>query len=159
MSHVIRACVASGSEGSDDYPYVMNDGLLPQTFANLIRTSREAKGWSQDQLAQAAADEHGEHVSVSTISRWERGQAGRPEPAHVRTVCKALGIDPRRAAVSLGYLTAEEVSDVPPPPDPEIEEVLQLLPEVSADERRHWIQYLKYLKERRELQKRGKNVG
>jgi transcriptional regulator with XRE-family HTH domain len=129
----------------------MNDGALPQTFADLIRTAREAKGWSQEQLEQATIDDGGQHVSVSTISRWERGQAGRPEPSHVRLVCRALGIDPRRAAVSLGYLTAEEVaSPMPPVIDPQVQQVLDMLedPALPLGERQQWIDYLKFLYDR-----------
>jgi hypothetical protein len=44
------------------------------------------------------------------VTRWEAGDARRPDPEQVRAVCLALGIDPRQAAVALGYLTAEEIA-------------------------------------------------
>ena len=138
--------MAGRKAGVNHYDYVMNDGA--QTFANLIRTAREAKGWSQEQLEQATGT-GGAHVSVSTISRWERGQAGRPEPEHVRKVCKALGIDPRRAAVALGYLTEDEIGP-PLPLDPKVKAVLDMIedPALPAAEREQWIGYLKYLYDR-----------
>ena len=148
MSHVTRSYAAERLIRPSRYAHVMNDAVRPETFANLIRGAREAKGWSQEQLELATRGIAGEHVSVSTISRWERGQAGRPEPEHVRKVCKALGIDPRRAAVALGYLTQEEVeprrgAELPA----DIEEVLTILedPKLPQDDRNKWIDYLKYL--------------
>lgn len=130
------------------YDYVMNDGVSSQSFADLIRTAREARGWSQEQLELATNDGHGGHVSVSTISRWERGQAGRPEPTHVRMVCKALGIDPRRAAISLGYLTHEEVYGPQEDGIPEeLRKILDILqdPAVPEAQKEEWKRYLLYL--------------
>lgn len=153
MSHVSRSFAAYYPTGPSLYHHVMNDGA---SFANLIRTARETKGWSQQDLEEATG------VSVSTISRWERGQAGRPEPEHVRAVCAALSVDPRRAAVSLGYLTAEEAgftTPTGPPIDPEIEDVLQLLPRIPADRRAEWIHHLRYLVERQEQRSQGKNAS
>ncbi len=147
MSLVSRSHTPSTQPLADRYAHVMSD-VPAQTFADLIRTAREDKGWNQEQLAQATRGPDGEHVSVSTISRWERGQAGRPEPSHVRMVCKALGIDPRRAAVALGYLTAEEV-DQPRPAtlDPEVEHALAMLEDgtLTREQRQQWIAYLKWM--------------
>lgn len=159
MRRVTRAHAAGEPTIVSQYPHVMSDVALPQTFADLIRTAREAKGWTQEQLEAATADNDGAHVSISTISRWERGLADRPDPEHVRRICAALGVDPRRAAVALGYLTAEEVEPGAALLDPEIEEVLRILPDVPEDERRKWIQYLKYLQQLHNQQKRGQKAG
>jgi transcriptional regulator with XRE-family HTH domain len=135
--------------GGIHYARVMGDAETGTSFADLIRTARESRGWTQDDLERATAA-IGEHVSRSTISRWERGQADRPEPAHVRSVCKVLGIDPRRAAVSLGYLTQEEISSTYSPLGQELEEVLSALqdPRLPAEDRAAWINYLRYLQDR-----------
>jgi transcriptional regulator with XRE-family HTH domain len=132
---------------AEPYSCAMSDASQEWDFAALIRDGRRRKGWSQDDLEAESG------VSRSTLSRWERGISDRPEPPHVRAVCLALGIDPRRAAVALGYLTPEEVR--PPagrPLDPEIAEVLDLLqdPSVPVDEKREWIKYLRYLRQRRQ---------
>jgi len=123
----------------------MSDASADQSFADLISTGRRAKRWSQEDLERESG------VSRSTLSRWERGLADRPEPEHVRAVCRVLGIDPRRAAVALGYLTAEEVeSPARSLLHPDIEEVLAMLedPKLPADDRAKWIDYLKYLYQR-----------
>lgn len=124
------------------YSCVMADA--PSTFAELIANGRRRKNWSQEDLETHSG------VSRSTISRWERGLADKPEPEHVRAVCAALGVDPRRAAVSLGYLTSEEIAGSTPLLDPAVEEVLDILqdPAVSEDEKTSWIGYLKYLRDK-----------
>jgi transcriptional regulator with XRE-family HTH domain len=127
-----------------------NDNPRGEAFANLIREARRAKNWTQDKLV----DESG--VSRSTILRWESGDASRPDPDQVRAVCLALGIDPRRAAVALGYLTPEEIA----PPgggtgrqslSDEEREILTILrdPQVPSAEKAPLVEYLRFLGERR----------
>lgn len=122
-------------------PYDCNMADAQPVFGDLIRTKREAKNWSQDDLANASG------VSRGTISRWELGQADSPKPAHVRAVCKALGIDPRQAAVALGILTADEIETTTRTLDPAVERALDILedPALPADQREHWIAYLAYM--------------
>lgn len=126
------------------YSGVMPDASPVPLFAELISQGRRRKNWSQEDLETASG------VSRSTISRWERGLADKPEPAHVRAVCAALGIDPRRAAIALGYLTEAEVAGTGVHLEPQIEEVLRMLedPSVSATDKQAWIEYLKYLYQR-----------
>jgi transcriptional regulator with XRE-family HTH domain len=122
----------------------MSDAPQGPTFAELISAGRRRKGWSQDDLEAAS------EVSRSTLSRWERGLAGNPEPAHVRAVCAALDIDPLKAAVALGYLTAKEVDGPIQPINPELEDIFELLqdPALSATDRQAWIDYLHFLRDR-----------
>jgi transcriptional regulator with XRE-family HTH domain len=111
---------------------------------------------SQDALAEQSG------LNRSTVIRWESGDASRPEPDQVRAVCKILGIDPRQAAVALGYLTPE---DLGPPDtqgrqlDPSIVKVIEILedPTVPAADKQPWIDYLLYLqaKARNERQAAG----
>jgi transcriptional regulator with XRE-family HTH domain len=121
-------------------PYDCNMGDARPVFADLIADARRAKGMSQEDLEAASG------VSRGTLSRWERGVGDRPEPENVRAVCAVLGIDPRWAAVSLGYLTAAEVEG-PGLLRPEVEQVLAMLedPTLPAEDRDKWIDYLKFL--------------
>ncbi len=123
------------------YLCVMPDATGVPAFADLIANARKAKGWSQEELETASG------VSRSTLSRWERGLADRPEPEHVRAVCAALGIDPRQAAVSLGLLTVDEIQPSRPLP-PELDQVIDIIEnrEVPADDLRRWLDYLVFLK-------------
>lgn len=123
------------------YPCVMPDASSAIAFGTLIGDARRAKGWSQDDLEAASG------VSRSTISRWERGVSDSPEPPHVRAVCAALGIDPRRAAIALGFLTEDEVSGTAARLDPEVEGAMRMLESdsISPAERQGWIDYLKFL--------------
>lgn len=122
-----------------------------EQFAALIREARSTAGISQDALADRAG------VNRSTVIRWEGGDASRPDPDQVRRVCRVLGIDPRRAAVALGYLAPEEVDPVGAARmDPHLEEVLTILqdPAVPASEKDNWIDYLKFLQARARQQGR-----
>lgn len=123
-------------------------------FAALLREARRERGWTQDTLVEASG------VSRSTILRWEGGDASRPDPDQVRAVCLALGIDPLRAAVALGYLTPEDLrpSGEPRRPlDPTQEEVLDILqdPEVPAAEKAAWVEYLRYLRTQKGSRRAG----
>lgn len=125
-----RVCMASPEQRSHD-------------FAQLLRAGRKAKGWTQEDVIEEAG------LSRSTYLRWEAGRVERPDPDQVRAVCRVLHIDPREAAVALGYLTREEIGLGPEPPrmfDATVEEVVQILqdPSVSEIEKREWVQYLKF---------------
>ncbi len=126
-----------------DYGCVMRDADSAGSFASLIVKGRQTKGWSQTELEEASG------VSRSSISRYERGLTDTPEPEHVRALCAALNIDPRQAAVSLGYLTLDEVQPVKPLP-PKMKEVLEILedPTITDSDKQAWIDYLIYLKTR-----------
>lgn len=56
-------------------------------IGNLIAQVRESRGWSQQDLANEIG------ISVSTVSRWERG-LHRGEPPNVRKLAKALKVAP-----------------------------------------------------------------
>jgi len=63
--------------------------MPPSThLAALIRTLREAQGWSQDQLAERIAlGGHG--YRRTTVYRWEAG-AREPSQARWRDLCRVL---------------------------------------------------------------------
>jgi transcriptional regulator with XRE-family HTH domain len=71
-------------------------------FGALVQQARKQVGLTQGALAGRAG------VHRSTIVRWEGGAAIPSHPDAFRAVCEALGIDPREAAVALGYLTPDE---------------------------------------------------
>jgi transcriptional regulator with XRE-family HTH domain len=126
------------AEDADDAT-VLSSG---ERFAQLIRTARQDAGLSQEELA------HQVGLSRVTLVRWESGDTTRPEPAQVRAVCLLLDIDPREAAIALGYITREEAySSEPKLLPPFIEEVIELLgnPAVSDAEKERWVDYLRYL--------------
>ncbi|MDM4721117.1 helix-turn-helix domain-containing protein [Micromonospora sp. WMMA1363] len=126
-------------------------------FAQLIRGGRAAKGWTQEDVIEEAG------LSRSTYLRWEAGRVERPDPEQVRAVCRVLGIDPREAAVALGYLTREEMGLGPEPPrilDATVEEVIEILqdPNVTEIEKREWVQYLRF-RTGRPVESRRRRVG
>lgn len=128
-----------------------------QQFGRLIREARLNGGLTQDALVAESG------VSRSTILRWERGEAERPDPEQVRAVCRVLRIDPVKAAVALGYITAEEAGLAAPeessrPSNPTFSEVLDILEGggLTQEEIDHWVGYLRYLRQQaRERRKAG----
>lgn len=76
----------------------------PSALAELVSSARVRAGITQDELAERSG------VSRSSISRWERGQAERPDPAQLRAVCQVIGVSAQDAAASLGFFDAPAVS-------------------------------------------------
>ena len=85
----------------------------PQGLAEVVLRARKELGWTQDVLAQKAK------VSVETIKRYERGKIQWPEPEKVRSIFRALGLDPREIPVILGLVTRAEL-DLPPVIEPAV---------------------------------------
>lgn len=126
------------------YLVSMSDDYHP--FAQMIRDGRKARGWTQEDLIEASG------VSPATVARYEGYKPGsrpHPEPENVRKIFNALGVDPREAAVVLGYLTRDEIGLGPTPPrvfDASVEEVISILqdPDVSDTEKVEWVEYLRF---------------
>lgn len=127
------------------YRCVMRDADSVPDFATLLSEARRAKTWSQEKLEAESG------VSRSSISRYERRLTDTPEPEHVRALCQALNIDPRQAAVSLGYLTAKEIEPIKPLPA-KMRQVLEVLedPRLTKDEVDQWIDYLIFLRSKKD---------
>ena len=144
------ATMRQRSTGHTTYRCVMSDATTPVSFSALIRDGRRRKGISQEELVKRSG------VSRSTVSRWERGLADNPEPEQVRAVCRVLGVDPRAAAVALGYLTWDEIGGEPQKPalDPVTEQVLQSLedPGITDEDRHSLMRYLQFLRSERHRQ-------
>lgn len=124
-------------------PAAAPDRQRGERFAALITKKRRLRNMSQDELC----DQSG--VSRSTVSRWERGLAERPDPDQVRAVCAALEIDPIDATVALGFLTSREVlqlrSDGLPARALEVVALLED-PDLTDAERNGWVDYLRYMR-------------
>jgi len=69
------------------------------SIGDWIRLTREAKGWSQYQLARKAG------ISTSTLNRWERGIT-RPCIPELEAVCDALGVTQEQRVHALAMLNA-----------------------------------------------------
>ncbi|MEV2239437.1 helix-turn-helix domain-containing protein [Micromonospora sp. NPDC049891] len=115
-------------------------------FARLLREYRAKAGLRQEDVAERSG------VSLSTIQRWESGQARNPKPDEVQAVCRVLGLSTVTAGVALGYLSPADVEYLPPPPrpqDPTVGEAISILEDdAMPDEARraalHYLQYLRF---------------
>jgi transcriptional regulator with XRE-family HTH domain len=115
-----------------------------QRFARIVRQAREDRGWTQEDLADAA------DISRPTVQRYENGRTATPEAESARRIFRALGLDPRLIPVVLGYVTAEEMGLPPEPPrvfTPTAEEAIAILedPKVPAAQKEEWLRYLRYV--------------
>lgn len=132
-------------KGILNYSCVMPDATAAEAFAALIRDARRRRGMTQEDLHAASG------VSRATLSRWERSLAESPDAEHVRAVCAILGIDPRQAALTLGYLGPEDVEPAANPAvDPLVQEALEILTDVTVprEEKERWIDYLKFIQQK-----------
>ena len=119
-------------------------------FAKLIRDARRRAGLTQREVVE------GSGISKTTYVRWEGGYAERPDPDQVRQLCRFLRIDPRQAAVALGYLKPEDIApgeESGRKLDPAILEVIEALedPQLSDAEKRGWINYLRFLRQQAQI--------
>ena len=127
-------------------------------FADLIRETRQRRGWTQQELADRAG------VGRKTIVRWEAGET-TPDPWQVRAVASALGIATEEAFQALGWL---EPSPKPPPQPATYEERKAALFEVLRPEDRATVQEVLELaealiekreRERREAEQAERSTG
>jgi transcriptional regulator with XRE-family HTH domain len=125
-------------------PVTSPDRTRGAAFAALIREARDRKRWTQDRLVEESG------LSRSTILRWEGGQVVNPKPDELRAVCTALGINPRRAAVALGYLTDEDLepsTELRERLPADLEEVIEILrdPRIPSVAKEALMGYLRQL--------------
>lgn len=128
------------------------------SLGKIIKDARVARGWSQDELADKAG------VGRATVQRYELGtpkprasgaaRTRTPNPDAVRAIFKALDLDPREAAIALGFVTREEMGMTTAAPrklSREEQEVLDVLrdPAVPSAEKEPLVDYLKHLRSRR----------
>lgn len=136
------ACMTRTTTGRALYRQPVPTNPRGDAFGALIRTARSRRGITQEALEAETG------VSRSTIARWERGDANTPDPDHVRAICAALEVDPREAAVALGYLTPADVTPTPGQPlDPTLADIIAKLrdPSVSEADKQAAASYITYL--------------
>lgn len=71
---------------------------MDHIFGSYLKEIRENKGWSINQLAQAA------DISGSQISRIENGLRGIPKPQTLRKIAEALDVPYEELMNKAGYL-------------------------------------------------------
>jgi transcriptional regulator with XRE-family HTH domain len=93
----------------------VDDERPGQRLAALFRSARIAGHLTQDQVIVESG------VSEASYKRYERGDIDSPNPAHVVAICRVLGINPREAAIAIGFGTRDDFG-LPPeePPYPAI---------------------------------------
>lgn len=92
----------------------------------LIRTARQRRGWTQEQLAEKIG------VQKSYVSQWETGARKWPQE-HVRAIAFYLGLSQVEMAVAAGII--DEPQDPPPlPTDPLVTELVALLPRLTPED-------------------------
>lgn len=113
-------------------------------FARVVREGRVQRGWTQEQLADAA------EVSVPTVQRYEYGKTATPDPESARRIFHALDLDARLIPVVLGYVTADEMG-LPPETarallDPTLQQIIDIWedPNVPMALKDEWAQYLQF---------------
>ncbi|MGM1048679.1 Transcriptional regulator, contains XRE-family HTH domain [Paenibacillus uliginis N3/975] len=87
---------------------------MEQSFGSYLKQLREERGWSMNQLAQAA------EISGSQISRIENGLRGVPKPQTIRKIADALDGSYEELMKRAGYLESEHTDqksgvDIPVP--------------------------------------------
>lgn len=109
-----------------------------RTWATLLRATRKARGWTQDELADAAG------VHRTTIIRWENGGGGF-EPDTLAKVADTLAIPREQVLVAVGLSS----SDVPmPPPLPrELARLVDAYNRMSESERQQLLGHVEVLTE------------
>lgn len=121
------------SEQAYCVPMPAENGADLKRFAALIREAREGRRWSQPDLAKKSG------VSRPTIQRYENGKTAAPRPDEFRSVCAALGIDPREAVIALGYVTRDEMGlpapTAAPALDPPVSRAARLLADPKIPDR------------------------
>lgn len=75
---------------------------MEQSFGSYLKQLREERGWSMNQLAQAA------EISGSQISRIESGLRGIPKPQTIRKFADALNGSYEELMKRAGYLETGE---------------------------------------------------
>lgn len=78
------------------------DNPPPNPLGDQIRSAREARGWSQIELAQQVG------VTNRTIGEWERG--ARVPKKHIGRIEKILGITLRDTKTELGEFTDPQLT-------------------------------------------------
>jgi transcriptional regulator with XRE-family HTH domain len=78
------------------------------SWATRIREARDARGWTQDELAERLG------VSRAVVSRWENGHTPPTVPEQVNALVLALGLSPEELLREMGVrLTSPAAARLP----------------------------------------------
>lgn len=125
----MESLLYGSSAGGLQRPHVMISP--PWTLGDVIRKLRQAKGWTQEELATRA------EINEISVVRLER-ESERSERTTIERVARALDV-----SVADLYAFMEEIT---------------LLAELSAGERRHLGDYMRRLVEKRRAANRPQDV-
>lgn len=79
---------------------------------DVLRTHREAQGWTQEEVAARATVFRGKDVEQTDVSYWERVGIKRPTGAQLRMLSYAYQLPVLHLAVAAGYLRDEDMGTV-----------------------------------------------
>lgn len=98
-----------------------------ESFGDVIRRERVARGWSQQRLANAAG------LNRSHVTTIETGKIGMPQYETVQALAKALGMLPRELIEPTGQTIMEARGEYST--DVESDELVQLFDRLPDDDR------------------------
>lgn len=80
--------------------------LVPETWVDFMRSIRRNDAETQAEIAARA----GGIVDQTTVSRWLKGEGGRPSIEKAVEFARAIGESPIRALVALRYLEPDDLT-------------------------------------------------
>jgi transcriptional regulator with XRE-family HTH domain len=99
--------------------------IMETGLGTLIRTARQRRGWTQEQLADRIG------VQKSYVSQWETGARKWPQE-YIRPIADLLGLSQVDMAVAAGLIDPPQ--EAPPQPnDPIVAELIELIPYLSDE--------------------------
>ena len=111
-----------------DCQALLVDNLRMETFGEVVRRERTARGWSQQHLANEAG------LNRSHVTTIEGGKIGMPQFDTVQSIAKAFGMLPRELIEPTGQ-TIMEARGATGTADVESDELLQLYNRLPDDDR------------------------
>lgn len=86
--------------------HAYNIRLMPETWLDFMRSIRRSESETQAEIAARA----GGIVDQTTVSRWLKGEGGRPSIEKAVEFARAIGESPIRALVALRYLEPDDLT-------------------------------------------------
>jgi transcriptional regulator with XRE-family HTH domain len=118
-------------QSSVDCQALLVEHLRMESFGAVIRREREARGWSQQRLANAAG------MNRSHVTAIELGKIGMPRLETVQALARAFGLLPNQIIEPTGRTVMDmlphDVGDV------EVDELLDLYNVLTDDDRERLI--------------------
>lgn len=80
--------------------------LVPETWSDFMRNIRRSETETQAEIAARA----GGIVDQTTVSRWQKGEGGKPSIEKAVAFARAIGESPIRALLALRYLEPDDIT-------------------------------------------------